>query len=177
MTRRFLITLYRISGVLGAASLLLLAAVVLAQIVGRLVRVQIEGADEFTAWLMAAGAFFSLAYTFRHGAHIRVGLLLERIRGRGRRLLEIACLAAAALITGMFTWAAFDLVYSSWRYSDISGGLIRMPMWIPQLSMAAGALLLAIAVLDDLLMITLGRRASYDRDSGARVVEQTSGEL
>lgn len=177
MIRKVLSALYLASGVLGAASIVLLAVLVLAQIVGRLLHFQVRGADDFTAWLMAAGAFLSMAYTFQRGAHVRVGFLIESLAGSPRRGLEIACLATAATMAIVFTLAAFDLVHDSWRFDDIASGLVRIPMWIPQASMFLGALILTIAVLDDLAMVLLGHRTSYEGLEEATALEQASEEV
>lgn len=182
MIRRILDSCYLASGALGALSMVLLGAMVLAQVLGRLTQYQIRGTDDFTAWLMAAGASFSLAYTFRHNAHIRVSLLLERLKGRWRHVLEVLCLVVAAATTGLFTWAAFDLVYSSWTYHEIASGLVRAPLWIPQTVMAIGTLMLLIAVVDDLVMLLAGRRTSYqqastEKEADASAMEQVIEEL
>lgn len=174
MIRRVLDCCYLASGALGALSMVLLAAVVLAQVAGRLVQFQIRGTDDFTAWLMAAGACFSLAYTFRYGTHIRVGLLLERVAGTRRRCLEMLCLAVGAATAGLFTWAAFDLVYNSWRFHEVAPGLVKIAMWIPQTAMALGALLLLIALLDDLAMLVVGRRTSYEKASSDKAGSATA---
>lgn len=161
--RGFLDRFYVASGVLGAVSIGFIALLVLAQIVGRLLEISVPGADDFTAWLMAAVAFFSLAHTFRHGAHIRIGLLLDNVRGGWRKGIEIFCLAVALAISVAFAYAAFDLVYDSWRYNEVGQGLVSVALWIPQLPMALGALVLAIAILDDLAEVLAGRIPSYRR--------------
>ncbi|MGE0799062.1 MAG: TRAP transporter small permease [Lautropia sp.] len=173
MIRRLLDGCYLASGVLGALSMILLALVVLAQVVGRLMQVQLRGTDDFTAWLMAAGACLPLAYAFRYGTHIRVSLLLERLTGAPRRRLEIFCLVVAAATAGLFAYAALDLVYGSWRFNEMAAGLVPIPLWIPQVAMALGAVLLLVAVVDDLVQLLSGRRTSYQQVSS----ENTRGAL
>lgn len=161
--RGFLDRLYVASGVLGAVSIGFIALLVLAQIGGRLLEISVPGADDFTAWLMAAVAFFSLAHTFRHGAHIRIGLLLDHVRGNWKKGIELFCLAVALAISAAFTYAAFNLVYDSWRFNEVGQGLVSIALWIPQLPMALGALVLTIAILDDLAEMLAGRTPAYRR--------------
>jgi len=43
------------------------------------------------------------------------------------------------------------------KFEEISQGVDATPLWIPQLSMAFGSVVLLIALLDDLVMTMLGR--------------------
>ena len=54
-------------------------------------------------------------------------------------LALLIALVASAVLAG---WATFG-VYESWRYDEMSIGLLVVPMWIPQLSFAIGATHLA----------------------------------
>lgn len=161
--RRFLDGLYGLSGILGAVSIMLLGLTVLVQIVGRLMSIQIPGTDDISAWFMAAAAFFSLAYAFRGGAHIRVTVLFDRLSPGRRRWLDLICLLVAALALMIFTGSAVDLVYNSWLYGEIAQGILRLPLWIPQLTMVVGSAIFLIAILDDFFCLLCGGETSYSR--------------
>ena len=45
--------------------------------------------------------------------------------------------------------------------------MITIPLWIPQLSMAAGAILLEIAVIEEFVNVVCGREPRYEREGGA----------
>jgi hypothetical protein len=49
------------------------------------------------------------------------------------------------------------LAWQSHAYNDISTGNDATPLWLPQLSMAVGALIFAIAALDEFLIEWRGR--------------------
>lgn len=68
--------------------------------------------------------------------------------GRGRRALETASFAAGIAISTWFAYYCCDMVYWSYQLGDISTGQDATPLWIPQLSMAIGAVLFAIAIAD-----------------------------
>ncbi|MBM3409474.1 MAG: TRAP transporter small permease subunit, partial [Betaproteobacteria bacterium] len=76
--RKTLDSLYRLSGLLSAFFLLMIAVLVTAQIVGRLFDVLVPSADDFARLSMAASSFLGLAWALRRGAHIRVALLVEK---------------------------------------------------------------------------------------------------
>jgi len=48
------------------------------------------------------------------------------------------------------------LAWQSHEFEDVSQGIDATPLWIPQLSMAIGTVVLVIALLDDLILTTLG---------------------
>lgn len=159
--RRALDTLYLAGGIAGACFIVAIGLLILAQIIGRLFDQNIPGSDDLTAFSVAASAFLALAYSFRRGAHIRVTLLIDRLTGRPRQVLEVVCLVIAIWFIGWLTWGAFDLVGDSLRWNDRAQGLLPIPMWIPQLGMAVGALLFLIALIDDLVTGLRHGRFSY----------------
>ncbi|TVQ29105.1 MAG: TRAP transporter small permease [Geminicoccaceae bacterium] len=165
--RRVLDGLYLASGILGACFILGIAGLITAKVVGRLLGRNIPGSDDLTAWFVAASAFLALAYTFRHGSHIRVTLLVQRFTGRWRRGFELASLVVATLAVGGLAAGLVDLVLDSWRWNDIAQGLLRVPMWIPQSATALGAVILFIALVDDLVTTLRGGEASYLKGDGA----------
>jgi TRAP-type C4-dicarboxylate transport system permease small subunit len=102
-----------------------------------------------------------MAHTFRHGDFVRVMLLLEKVDERWRRTLEIASLAVAAAFCAYLAWAAMHFVYESWDFNDMAGGMIAVPLWIPQSSFVAGTLLLLTAVIEELVVLLRGGKPSY----------------
>jgi TRAP-type C4-dicarboxylate transport system permease small subunit len=115
-----------------------------------------RSADEFAGYAMLASAFLAMASTFGRGEHIRVTLFLQRLQGNARRAAELWCLAVAALLSGYLAWFSVRLCYVSWQLNDLSTGLIAIPLWIPQLGMAAGAVVLVIAIVEQLLVVASG---------------------
>ncbi|OGA07317.1 MAG: C4-dicarboxylate ABC transporter permease [Betaproteobacteria bacterium RIFCSPHIGHO2_12_FULL_69_13] len=166
--RRFLDRLYSASGALAAICLAAVGALMLAQAFGREAGFLVRGADDIVAWLTAASAFFALGHTFRHGELVRVGLLLERLAPRGRRLAELAALGVTALFVGYMTWAVARFVYESWKFKEVAQGLIPVPIWIPQLSLVLGVLIFLIAVLDELATVLRSEKPAYQVAEEAR---------
>lgn len=166
--RRFLDRLYAASGALAALCLASIAVVMLAQAAMREAGMLLRGADDIVAWLCAASAFLALGYTFRHGELVRVGLVIERLPARARRPTEIGILFAALLVVGYIAFAATRFVYESWQFKEVAQGLLQIPIWIPQASFVAGALVFFIAVLDELVVTLSGRQPAYLRAEDAR---------
>jgi TRAP-type C4-dicarboxylate transport system permease small subunit len=159
--RRFLDRLYAWSGVLAALCVFGICALMLAQAFGRSAGFLVRGADDIVAWLCAAASFLALGHTFRHGELVRVGLLLDRLGPRGRRIMEIVSLTIAAVFVGYMLWAVTNFVYESWKFKEVAQGLIKVPIWIPQLTFLAGAAILFVAILDELLLVLRKQKPSY----------------
>jgi TRAP-type C4-dicarboxylate transport system permease small subunit len=174
--RRFLDRLYAASGALAALCLAGVAAVMLAQAFMRSAGFLFRGADDIVAWLCAASAFFALGYTFRHGDLVRVSLLVNRLPPAQRRGAELACLGAAAVVVGYMAWACAKFVYESWKFGELAQGLIQIPIWIPQLSVAIGTLVLEVAVLDELVAVLRGGKPSYQRAEEDRLARKDFSE-
>jgi len=154
--REWLDLLFRIGGALAAVFIVLIAAIIIVQIIGRELGFQIHGADDLTSWSVAASIFLALAYTFKQGAHIRVTLIIERLRGPGVKIAAIISLFISAVAIGFLTLSAAHFLYDNYQFGDLAQGLLSIPMWIPSISLFLGALLLFLAILDSLLAALFG---------------------
>ena len=150
--RRFLDTLYDSAAWLAALFMVGLLAMVLLGIVSRLLHFHVPGTDAYAGYLMAGAGFLALAHTLKRGEHIRVTLLLSALRGGARRGLEIWALGAAVLLAALAAFYSCRLSWQSHQFHDISTSNDATPLWIPQLSMAVGNVILLIAFIDELVL-------------------------
>ena len=151
--RRILDLLYDAAAYAAAFFMVGVLAMVLASVVGRLVGFNLRGSDAYAGYCMAAASFLALAHTLKRGEHIRVMLLLERFEGRLRRPLEIWSHLSGAFFSGGLAVFSVRLAWQSHAYHDISQGNDATPLWIPQLAMAAGCIVLLIAMVDDFIRL------------------------
>jgi TRAP-type C4-dicarboxylate transport system permease small subunit len=154
--------------VLAGAFLVGIAAMTLAQIGGRTLGFAARSFDDFAGFAMAASFFLGLAWTMRCGEHIRVTLLLHHLKGRKRHVMAIIALAVSLFLCGYFAWYSVDMTWTSYQLNDVSQGLVAVPLWIPQLAMALGLVVLAIALADDLLLALRGGIPSYEAAEAAK---------
>src|SRR6266404_5068881 len=145
--RVFLDRLYLFSGYLAGAFMLAIFVLMMVLSAGRPIGLNIPAADDFVSWCMAAMAFLGLAHTFRSGEMIRVGLLIDKLPDKSRHTVEIVCLVVGIGFIGFFAFYACQLIRDSWRFHEMSQGVISIPMWIPQIGYAAGLIILPIALL------------------------------
>jgi TRAP-type C4-dicarboxylate transport system permease small subunit len=151
--------LYNAAAYLAALFLAGTLVFVLLGIGGRLFDVFVPGTDAYAGYCMAAAGFLALAHTLMRGEHIRVSLVLEHVGPGARHQLEMVSLAIATLLAASFAWYSVRLAYQSWSFNDISTGNDATPLWIPQLSMALGTVVLLIAFVDELVLEWRGARA------------------
>ena len=166
--RRLLDSLYISAAALAALFMVLLLGAVLLSIVSRQFHFHVPGVDAYAGYLMAAAGFLALAHTLKRGEHIRVTLLLNALHGRSRKALEVWALVVALLLAALFAFYSCRLVWQSYTFNDISTSNDATPLWIPQLSMAWGTLVLAIAFLDELVLELRGQRRAPVSDEMLR---------
>ena len=127
--------IYKGCGGLAAAMLCFIAVLIILQIFLRAIGHQIPSADDFAAWALSASIFLALPSALIHGSHIRVTSLRGLIRDPFGRYMDIA---------------------ASYRYNDVSHGLIAVPLWIPQIAMVLGSVLFKAAMAERAIRLFLG---------------------
>ena len=157
--RKTLDVVYDSAAYLAALCMVGLLAMVLLSILGRQFHFHLPGTDAYAGYLMAGSGFLALAHTLKRGEHIRVTLLLGVLHGRARRSLEIWAFGAATGLALLSAWYSCRLSWQSYTFHDISTSTDATPLWIPQLTMAIGNVILAVAFLDEWILEIKGQRA------------------
>src|SRR5437879_2145489 len=128
----------RLDGWIGAACLITLTLLMLAEVTVRAlsnffpwVPADIPVAWEYSSYLMAACFTFGAAMTLRAGGHIRVTLVLARVSPATRRAMEVVLAGLGTFFCGFLGWS---MAYFTWRSFDagqtsVSSGTL---IWIPQ---------------------------------------------
>lgn len=156
--RRFLDWLYDAAAWLAALAMIGVLLMVLISIVSRQLGFNVPGTDAYAGYSMAAAGFLALAHTLKKNEHIRVTLLLGRLKGRALRGLQLWALSAAVLLAALFAYYSVRLAWQSHVLNDISTGNDATPLWAPQITMAVGTVVLLIAFVDEWVLEWRGRR-------------------
>ena len=159
--RRALDGIYAASGAAAVLFLVLIAALTLAQIGGRLIGTPVPSADDFAGFSMAGCVFLGMTYTLRSGGHIRVLTLLAHLAPGARRVLEIACAAASVAIIGTLTWYAADMMLVTRSAGEFTLGQVPVPKWIPMCFMLAGLAVFLVSLTDELVRLLRGEKPLY----------------
>ncbi|WP_425051588.1 TRAP transporter small permease [Psychromarinibacter sp. S121] len=169
--RRILDTLYLAGGVVAALFMIAILAIIVLQMLARWTGFVFPGASNYAGYCMAGASFLAFAYALNHGAHIRVSLALKAL-GRFRWWGELWCFGIGAVITTWMAWYAWKGTYWSWKLKELSQGLDATPVWIPQITMVVGTILLALSFWDHLLRLIV----TGDHGIKTDVVDQSHAE-
>ena len=154
--RKALAAFHLASACMAAAATVMIAIVVFVQVGGRMLGVGVRGADDLVAWLTACACLAGIGYAFRVGSHVRVELVVDRLAPAARRPVLLLAAAMSAVIATAAAWACASMVIESYTLGDVSQGDIPVKLWIPQLGVAVGAVSLALAVLEHLVLLACG---------------------
>lgn len=166
--RRLLDFVYDSAAALAALFMVGLLCMVLLSIISRQFHFHVPGTDAYAGYLMAAAGFLALAHTLKRGEHIRVTLLLSALKGGARKALELWSLGIATLLAVLFAFYSCKLAWQSHAFHDISTGSDATPLWIPQIAMAVGTVVLAVAFVDELVLELLNRRHTAQHSEALR---------
>jgi TRAP-type C4-dicarboxylate transport system permease small subunit len=171
--RTLLDRFYAVTLWLAGICLVAIGLLVFAQITGRILDAALKligrppygfvilSLSEMAGYLLAAASFLALAGTLKAGAHIRVTMMLSALGEGTRRLFEILAFAASAAFSAYMTWWIALLAFDSWRNTELSPGLIPVPLMWPQLTMAVGLLAVTIALVDELVLVLSRGRPTF----------------
>jgi TRAP-type C4-dicarboxylate transport system permease small subunit len=123
-----------------------------------------SGAPDYAGYCMAAASFLAFAHALNRGAHIRVSILLNALGSKKRYWLEIWCFTLGSAAASYLAWYAVKATQWSHKFHDISQGQDATPLWIPQMGMTIGAVLLAICFWDNLLRLIVLKKHAIESE-------------
>lgn len=170
--RRTLDGVYFASGIAASLCLIAILVLIVVQMLARWTGEVFPGAPDYAGYAMAAASFLAFANALNRGSHIRVSILLNVVSSGVRRILEIWCFGIGTVVMWYFVWYCQRFVYWSYKFNDISQGQDKTPLWIPQMAMLIGAIILAIALTDHLIHVIFKGDHRITRD----LADQSQGE-
>jgi TRAP-type C4-dicarboxylate transport system permease small subunit len=162
--RQHLDRLYLAAGWLSAACFVIIALMVTAQLIGRVVDSTmrllgmapygfiVEGLAEIAGYLLAAASLLALGLALKSASHIRITMLLGTLPPRPRWFFELFAIGVSAAFSAFMTGRMALLAYDSWVYNEVSFGLVPVQLVWPQAAMAFGLLVFTIALVDELVI-------------------------
>ncbi len=97
--------------------------------------------DEYIGYGVAAITYLSLAYALEEGSLIRVNILLVRLRGWPRRIVEYFCVIGTLAVIGFVAAYFWRSLSRNWVRGAVSESLAETPLWIPETLVFVGMLL------------------------------------
>jgi len=132
-------TVLNVTGVIFIVILMLFTA---SEIIARYVfNWPIPGYVEDVELIMAAIVFLGIGYTQRVGAHIRMDMLITRLKGRFYHIAEALSLLLALIGFGIICISSFNFTLDAYQVGDVTEYLYT-PTWPSKLCVPLGSFFL-----------------------------------
>lgn len=160
MLRTLIHRLYLVCGYSAGVLLAGIAVATLWQIIARQMGRAVE-TTEISGFFLAASTFLALGYTFVNGGHVRITILPQFVSHKVSRAIELWCCAIGILVTGYVAWQMTIFTIETYRFGDLSPGMMAIPLWIPQSAVSFGLVVMCIGILEQATLIWAGQSADY----------------
>ena len=132
--------------------------------------------SELSGYLLALGLSWGLAATLIERSHVRIDMLVQRLRLGIRSWLHFAGIVLLAIVAGFFAWGAAALALDSWQIRATDVSQLSTPLVLPQAGWALGFGLLFVVALALAVRAGLGvwgrRDSEVERLLAARTYEE-----
>ncbi len=112
--------------------------------------------DEVVGWLIVVAIMFAVPEAQRRGEHIGVDALIDKLSSRWRRTLAVLGFAAVIATAAILIHEGIETVAFTRMIGIKSLGLPDFPLWLIQAMVPAGAALLLLVALAQLLIHIAG---------------------
>lgn len=142
-----------------------ITVLVCADILGRvLFSFPITGVPEIVKVSIVAIVWLQIPHTLKIGGHLRSDVVLRRLSGRGRSILDLFAYVLGALVFGLLVFSGWDTMIMAWEIGEFEGELpVRVPTYPLRSIVLLGA---ALTCLQFLLMAAEVVREMSTRRSG-----------
>jgi len=153
-------TVLTLGRTLSGVMLVLMELLILVEIVGRKIfNWSTLMADEYSAYFFCA-MFLGLGYTLVEGRHVRISIIISRLRPAALRILNAACLFIGTVLMGYATYYLGVLTWKNFQTHAIALTPRATPLFIPQAVVFLGTLLLTITLLTQGIAVARKRLAA-----------------
>ncbi len=121
-------------------TLLILSAVLVAvEVVMRKVfRESLQGADEYSGYILAISVTWAFSYALYRRAHIRIDALYVKLPYKVCCVLDLIALLSLLFFFSILSYLALEVLMESIRLGAQANTVRRTPLWIPQSIWVAG---------------------------------------
>ena len=144
----FVVSLLGLGAVLATVGLF---SFILLDILSRIFLFPLAGTTEITELLLGATAFLALGYAQQAGMHVRVAVVISRLRPKYQAIIDTCVNLISVVLFILITWKVAKITYMLWRSQTWTYGTIELPQWIASFVATVGCASLALAVLIGLL--------------------------
>ncbi len=135
-------------GGLAALILLFMASSVFFEIIMRgLFNTPSRWVLEYNTYAVVATGFLGAAYAAKKGKHIVIDVLTSRLSARTRTSLELLTYVWSVAFCLVLSYAVINKMLISLNLSLVGSTILRTPVWIPQIAVVIGTILLTLQLI------------------------------
>ena len=166
MIERLVSTVSQIAAYAAALVMACMTVTVLVEIIVRtFFGTTTHAAEELVGFGLASLVFLALAHAMDRGSLIRVDLILVRLPGGLRRVVELGSIVVALTVTSFVGWYVWLAVVRYWNRNTVSAPSGLVPLWIPQSIVLLGIVLLCIQLIVHFVRVARGGAYAHEDDS------------
>ncbi|WP_046866753.1 TRAP transporter small permease [Microvirga massiliensis] len=156
----------------GGLFLFVSVLLVFLQIVLRSVfSIGISGLYEMATFCVIFSVMLTASLGIKRNIHVRIDILSNIVPANVALVLELIAMTIILVVSVYLTYSGFLLIEESLLLGDSTLGTVQVPMWIPQLIMPIGGLLMSLRTIERLhFIISAGSRSTQDAAADAHVV-------
>lgn len=109
--------------------------------------------DDSVSFLLVGVVMLAAPATLRRGGHISVDILTERLRGNARRITDVWSALAVALVSAILIANGWETAMSSRELGILTSGNVEIPVWLLQMLLPVGGVLMLLVSIESLLRI------------------------
>ncbi|HOS98531.1 MAG TPA: TRAP transporter small permease [Deltaproteobacteria bacterium] len=143
---------------IGAAVLVFMMLLTVADVIGRLFKSPIPGTFEIVGFTGAAVIAFALPYTSVEKGHIAVDILVERLPWLARAVINAINALVSMALFGVISWQCVKFAQSMRQSNEVSLTL-QMPVYPFVYGIAAGCALLSLVLFVEFIRQLRGAEA------------------
>ena len=107
--------------------------------------------DEMVGYLLVSLVMAGAAEAMRRGDHIAIDLVSSRLKDLPLVLAKLFGYFSVIAFASILGISAYETVLFSYNFGSYSNGYLEAPMWIPQLTILVGSILLGLVVLGQIV--------------------------
>jgi tripartite ATP-independent transporter DctM subunit len=99
---------------------------------------------------MVCAVYLSVAYVQQQKGHVRVDIIIDRLKGRSRIVIELSILIVSLVAFCLVCWRTGLNAWEAWLTDDHSMGLVEYPYWPAKTILSIGVGLLCLRFVADI---------------------------
>jgi TRAP-type transport system small permease protein len=143
--QKYLPSLSTISAICAGTLILLLVLWVTLSVLLRYVfNKPIPSSDEISGFIFLCAIFLGLGYTLFSEGHIRLDLLLSRLKGKTLNWVEVVWSVVGLIFAVLLFAGIWGLTVSYWSQKTVSSGVLRIPLIYPAVIASLGLIIFVL---------------------------------